>query len=269
MKLSQTISNLYVFIFFIFSFVTIVTAQKTIIPKTGSVVFEKAQKVTNQMLYDSTITIFHNKIEKVLKKQMIEEFEKQGMVYDDNSIEVLLSNSVKAFSFELTNEVVEKYHIFKDSIITAYRKVNNAIQGDYQLINQNQNTYNIRAKIDSTFIPIKDKLYEHLKEDHISITEYKDQVKTINGFDCYKVIIIKDEVVNANEEDISFFKDVFETMQTQYVLYVTESIKCKYHPVIMYKSILEKYYPLEIRKYSMPIEGVETIYLLKEFSIKE
>lgn len=263
MKSIQAIPRQYVVIFFALAFFTKATAQKIIIPKTGIIVFEKVEKVTNQKLYDSTLSVLNSKMRIMLRKEITS----QEIDYDANNVEDIVDMAMQTFVFGISGDNLIKYHIFNDSIITSYRKLNDKIHGDYQLINRNTQTYSMRAKIDSTFIPIKDKLYEYLEEDHIIINEYKDQVKTINGFDCYKVVLTKNEDINANE-DISFLKDDFENMQTKYVLYVTENIKCKYHPVINYKSILEKYYPLEVRESSNLIQGMETIYSLKEYTIK-
>ena len=51
-------------------------------------------------------------------------------------------------------------------------------------------------------------------------------------------------------------------------LWVTEEIKCNYHPVINDIEILEKYYPLEIIEYSNDIKGVLTSYKIETLELK-
>ena len=51
-------------------------------------------------------------------------------------------------------------------------------------------------------------------------------------------------------------------------LWVTESIKSLYHPVINDFQILEKYYPLLIIQYSDEIKGFQTEYKLEKLTFK-
>ncbi|MFC4636597.1 hypothetical protein ACFO3O_22020 [Dokdonia ponticola] len=267
MKSIQGIPITSVVIFFTLTFFAQATAQKIIIPKTGIIVFEKLGKVTNQKLYDSTLSILNSKMKIMFRKEITDGFTNQEIDYNSNYVEDIIDMSMQTLDFGISGDNLKKYHVFNDSTITSYRKLNDKIQGDYQLINRNTQTYSMRSKIDSTIIPIMDNSYEYLDEDRIIISEYKDQNKIINGLDCFKVVLTKIDKISS-DEGISLLYDELENPQTTYVLYVTESLKCKYHPVINYKSILEKYYPLEIVEYSNLIQGIESIYSLKEFSLK-
>lgn len=64
---------------------------------------------------------------------------------------------------------------------------------------------------------------------------YRDSLKNINGFDCYKVVII-----DKNSEGFGTYKE----------MYVTDKIKSLYHPLQIRKELIEKYYPLEAKLYS-------------------
>jgi hypothetical protein len=50
-------------------------------------------------------------------------------------------------------------------------------------------------------------------------------------------------------------------------LWVTQEIKCNYHPVINEEEILNKYYPLEIIEYSDEIKGQKTTYKIESLDI--
>jgi len=60
---------------------------------------------------------------------------------------------------------------------------------------------------------------------------------------------------------------LFGDAKTIYELYVTDKIRCKYHPYFNYRSILENYYPLEIIERDNLIEGVEVQYKLIKLDI--
>jgi hypothetical protein len=68
---------------------------------------------------------------------------------------------------------------------------------------------------------------------------YKDSLKTIHGFSCFKVMIIEGHLA-----------DTVKGMKTYKEMYVTKDINRIYHPVQIRKELLEKYYPLEVKVYS-------------------
>lgn len=78
---------------------------------------------------------------------------------------------------------------------------------------------------------------------------YKDSLKTIHGFNCFKVII---------EED--YLDDSVKGKKTYKEMYVTKDIYSLYHPVEIRKELLEKYYPLEVKIYSDFLSDKITIY---------
>lgn len=68
---------------------------------------------------------------------------------------------------------------------------------------------------------------------------YKDSTKVIDGYNCYKVLIVE----KSTDETLT-------GVNTYKEMYVTVAIKSLYHPIQIRKRLLEKYYPLEIKIYS-------------------
>ncbi|RNC86849.1 MAG: hypothetical protein ED556_05345 [Winogradskyella sp.] len=80
-------------------------------------------------------------------------------------------------------------------------------------------------------------------------TIYKDSIKNINGFNCYKVLISEE----SNDGNFIDYKEMF----------VTEKINSPYHPVRIRMELLEKYYPLEIKIYSDFLKDKFTYFKVK------
>ena len=81
---------------------------------------------------------------------------------------------------------------------------------------------------------------------------YKDSVKTIFGFNCYKVLIVED-----------FLDDSIKELKNYKEMYVTEDINTPYHPTQIRKELLDKYYPLEVKIYSGFLRDKVTYYKAK------
>lgn len=69
------------------------------------------------------------------------------------------------------------------------------------------------------------------------ITEYRDERRKISGLDCFKVVMSVPELTADSEE---VFRHRILTM------WVTEQIRCLFHPVVTEKRILDRYYPVDI-----------------------
>ena len=80
----------------------------------------------------------------------------------------------------------------------------------------------------------------------------------MNSFECFKIVLIVTEnTKNSDEEFVGLFRDA----KTIYELYVSDKIRCKYHPYFNYRSILENYYPLEIiEKFQKKVRKDDSLY---------
>ena len=105
--------------------------------------------------------------------------------------------------------------------------------------------------------------YVEIEENEIiKLIEHKNETKLINGYACFKVVYSYKEP--ASEFD--FFENVITNTRE---LWVTEGIKCNYHPLINESEILEKYYPLEIIEYSDDLKGFRTTYKVATIKINQ
>ncbi|MBP6039165.1 MAG: hypothetical protein KA523_03085, partial [Flavobacterium sp.] len=102
--------------------------------------------------------------------------------------------------------------------------------------------------------------FEFDKNEIIKLTEYKNETKLINNYKCFKVIY------SFNTKENSFDFNNFSMNNRE--LWVTEEIRCNYHPVINEIEILDKYYPLEVIEYSNEIKGTITTYKIETLKLK-
>jgi len=145
---------------------------------------------------------------------------------------------------------VKTYHKYQDSLIISYKTEEDKMIGDYTVINRNSGTYSKLAKKDSTTFYIKNKPYSFRKEYGVEIKEYRNIKKEIHDFPCFKVVV--KVLINTSEVKEYII----------YNLFVTEKLSSLYHPVFKVKSVLEKYYPLDIEETQSNIKGIETRYKL-------
>ncbi len=231
--------------------------NKTIVPKSGTIVFIKEEKVLDKDLYLKSYKELMPKIKKAMEQQIYLERLTDGKKTDTIQLKKETEKSAQNFEMMLPfiieegTEVIKFHHEFNGDTIKKY----NTINGEYR----NEKTINQISGI------ITNEFNEHveIKEDEIiKLTEFKIETKLINGFNCYKVVCIYNE---SQKDDFDFLSNITTNIRE---LWVTEEINCKYHPVINEKEILEKYYPLEIREYSNEIKGFETNYKLDLITFK-
>lgn len=235
------------------------------IPKQGEIAFVKEISIYDKIAFETSINVLVDDFAILLKKQVIKEKEMNFEEVDENEIDMLIGlskSSMRGFFKKMyTNEKVYNYHKYQDSLIISYRKVDNHIVGNYRAINKNTGEFYTLSKLDSTSLNSPKAVAEYREELNPRIEEYKDVTKTINGFNCFKVVFTVSEKIDDIFEEEEY--DVYTT----YVLYVTDEIRAKFHPVFDYETVLEKYYPLEISETLGGIEGVETTYTLDEFTL--
>lgn len=91
------------------------------------------------------------------------------------------------------------------------------------------------------------------------INEFRNEKKIIQGIECFKIVVTAQDDI-GNEE----MPDFFRNLKTEYTMYVTDRIKCSFHPVVWYKIILDKYYPLEITESNEVLKGSVYKYELEK-----
>ena len=88
----------------------------------------------------------------------------------------------------------------------------------------------------------------------LKVHENRSIIKIINDYKCFEVFVVyATGDINIDLQDINYW-----------TLYVTEQIKQPYHPIVRFKSILDKYYPLEIIQEEEQAKGFTTYYSVRE-----
>lgn len=273
--------NLYLISIFLFGFSS---AQSQIFsPKTGKIIFEEALVITNTQKIDSALIYKKPILSNMFRDIMFEAIPVIGI--DSAAINNHVKNTIvpgldyildprKSF----TTPIVQIY-TFKDSVIEYQIKEslldkNNEIE----VINRATGKSSYFRLKDSVMVPDNLTLRAPIEDidKNIKITEYRNDKKTILGYNCFKVILTKNTSMlstfmmlnidlsqNLKEE----YSAYLEPISTQ-IMYVTEQINCKYHPKVKSSRILDNYYPLEIVTYDGFRDGVETRFTLKKINIQ-
>ena len=140
----------------------------------------------------------------------------------NSEVEKVAQNFEKMLPYiiEEPSQKIKIHHEFNRDTIKMYCSINGKI--------------NNRIFINRISHEVKDENNEYAefyKNEIIEISEFKNEIKTINGFKCFKVIY------SFNSQEKSFDFNNFSMNNRE--LWVTEEIKCNYHPVINDIEILE------------------------------
>ena len=235
----------------------IFSQNKTIVPKSGSIVFIKEEKVLDKDLYLKSYKELMPKMKEAIAKEVLYERLIDGKKTDTIQLKEVAEKFAKNFELmlqfivEQEKEEIKFHHEFNGDTINKYFSKNGEIY--------KETTLNKITGIETNEF---NEYVENEEDEIIKLTEFKNETKLINGFNCYKVIY------NYKEQKVSDFDFLSEVTTNIRELWVTEKIKCNFHPVINEKEILDKYYPLEILEYSEEIKGFETNYKLDLITIK-
>ena len=205
------------------------------------------------MITDNQIRLIKNQkwAQLIDKNERLIDGKKTDTLVLNSEVEKVAQNFEKMLPYiiEEPSQKIKIHHEFNRDTIKMYYSINGKI--------------NNRIFINRISHEVKDENNEYAefyKNEIIEISEFKNEIKTINGFKCFKVIY------SFNSQEKSFDFNNFSMNNRE--LWVTEEIKCNYHPVINDIEILEKYYPLEIIEYSNDIKGVLTSYKIETLELK-
>jgi hypothetical protein len=233
--------------------------QNRIVPKSGTIVFVKQEIIIDKDLYLKSSKDIIPKAKKAMEKQLFLERLTDGIKTDTIALKAEIDKVSQLYEIMLPmmidepKEIIKFHHKFKGDTIINYisKEYENYINKKF--INQVSN-----------MITNENKEYVNVEVNEIiKLTEFKKVIKIINGLKCFKVIYSFNYQNEASTFD--FFSEVITNIRE---LWVTEEIKCNYHPIINEKVILEKYYPLEILEYSNEIKGFKTTYSIEKLDLK-
>lgn len=156
-------------------------------------------------------------------------------------------------------------HIFKDTLIVNSQKV----QGVWvhNLINTNNSDYVPLDDSTNLVWATKPTNYEYSFENNPKIVEYRNEHKIIAGYKCFKVTYeqLLDKTTITDKSITP--PEIAYTIKKEF--WVTEKIKTKFNPICRERTILEKYYPLEISYTDTLLPGIFTNYKLKSISLSD
>lgn len=231
----------------------IIAQQKAFTPKSGEIVFVKEISAADKARFIEA--------GKILKEQTTNDSRYGGKTVDTTAINMRLEEISKTID-EAVNDVEKRHHEFKGDKITSYQTTNDIMGTYYSIINVKTGLNRMIDKEDSAGKYINEQPYyrPYKKGTSFKIVENRKDIKKINGFDCFKVTATV--TAPSNENDPSSLE-----ISMRYDMWVTDKIKCLYHPVVRFKEVLEKYYPLEITETSDTFE-TSSVYTLSSFSLK-
>ena len=230
--------------------ITVFSQNSTIVPKSGTVVFESKNIVTDEKLYNESFNYFKAYIISADVEETIKINAMTGSryPYDDESMEITFNVS---FPLNDKTRTYRYFHEFEGTAIYQYITLNDDMM---RRIAIDVNT----GSTDDVFRDFE--YYSH--NEIIEMKEFPEEIKIINGYKCFKVVsFLKKGICPVFDDFTDGYVDYRE-------LWVTDKIKCAYHPVISDKIILEKYYPLEINEYFNVLKGYVKKYELIKLEIE-
>jgi hypothetical protein len=236
------------FLFSLFLLTSITFSQnKAIVPKDGTIVFEKNEIITDTLLYRNSFEkVFEIMILEAKKEVLSERGYGNRQLPDsinqqlNQMLEMMKSFALQETFSNKTKNLIKYHHAYINSEIEEFISTDGVYGEKNRITNfddfENESLWTITG-----------------------IEENKKETKIIKGFKCYKVIIYYFDL-----ELPPGFMSLLNIME----LWVTEDIKSKFHPFLKESEILEKYYPLEIKHSIKNVEGMFTLYEISEFSLK-
>ncbi|WP_105700871.1 hypothetical protein [Chryseobacterium sp. MYb7] len=253
-----------VFIFIMFIGLSVnAQANKPFIPTKGEITFKEVSKIIDRKLFDKDLQISKEKFKKTLQNSLLKESNGKGKEIE---IEQMVSQNAEMMEMMMFPQDSSQIYAFKfDNFkIISSNSADEIMSERYEVIDTQKNISTTFSKIDST-TTFNEKIYAYSSNIILRTIVDKKSKKTINGYDCYKVIYEYKENNEGNDEDyLEFIRNTIYKRE----MWVTDKIRSLYHPVVFEKSILEKYYPLDILETQSDIKGYERKFTLQTLTLK-
>ncbi len=233
----------------------IFSQNKAIVPITGAIVFVKEENIFDKDLYIKSFKQMMPKMKAKIKEEIFIERLTDGKKTDTILLNLEVEKMTQNFEMMLPyiieepSQNIRVHHEFNQDTIKMYYSIDGKINKRFFI---NRISYEVKDE--------NNEYFEFDKNEIIKLTEYKNETKLINNYKCFKVIY------SFNTKENSFDFNNFSMNNRE--LWVTEEIRCNYHPVINEIEILDKYYPLEVIEYSNEIKGTITTYKIETLKLK-
>lgn len=218
----------------------------------GEITFEGQGKLYNEKVFEDSFKSFVFKIDSSLTKKA--EDTQEFAFLDTPTLKLYFdpreSNSIIPIIFR---------YQFNDITINASVLRHNKIIGNIKVIDRKKEIYDLISLQDSLLIKqnLKYRFEKYSEEPKV----FKDSIKKIYGYDCFKVLIREKE--NRTFNGINF-QYLFPDSYLYTEMYVTDKIKSIYNPIVSDKRILRKYYPLQVIRYSDLFKGYRQVLRVVE-----
>lgn len=240
-------------------------AQKLIIhPKKGEIHFSSKTIIKDQQAFETAINEKRDKLVEAL-------FSTFNGMYDsaivDSAFLIKVKSEMKDEPFK--SEDFDYHQVYLDTLIKSYITNADTLVGDSTIINPKKSTFVTQSKKDSLKPVTSPEEFAFSKNKDVTIQEFRNERKLINGYNCFKVIykfkVDFSDVEEIDGVDILGILGVDQVNTTEF--WVTEKIQSLFHPICRDKEILEKYYPLEIIQETSFFKGMTMSYTLKSISL--
>lgn len=251
--------------------------SKIISPKNGKITFLKKEVITDNGKYKESLKTYIPELIQYSMKSVVIERELNGEFVDTTNLKALSGmlidqNLVDFFMTELLNEEddrqVKYHHIYKNASIYEFATSFDDPIKDYYKFIETKTGLEKNVSNDSITVIKPEEPYNYSFDEIIKLEEFRKEIREINGFTCFKVMLEYKSGLNENEGFDEDYASFVNSKKLTKELWVTEKIHSLYHPVLKYKSILEKYYPLEISEFTEAMIGFKTMYVIDDFDLK-
>jgi len=272
-------------LFFLLLYASATAQAQYIVPKKGKLVFKEETVVVNHQKLDSSLVAKKPLLLDLMRDFTFEMAKTTGEKIDTVKIDSAINSGLKpALDFMLDPRKritpAKLYHyVFEDSIIKE-KVLNSPLDKNNEItvINRRDGKLSYYTFKDSVLTKEEVKFGMTIKEStkNLNIKEFREIRKNILGYDCFKIVVTKNGSPLTNfslfDEELSpkfkeKHKEVLEPI-SEIVFFVTEKIRCKYHPLTNLSEVLDKYYPLELITKDGLIQGFEKRGILQEISVE-
>jgi len=232
-----------------------INSQNKEVSFNGKITFRILDKVTDAQEFDKSLKDIITKFDSVLSLSKIDD---GFRTFNIPTLRLLLDPR------ESNNIIpVRTNYQFNDSTIRIQSSRLGSTLETIKLINAQRETYNIISTKGLKKIK-ENEIYHIDNSSDFTIIEFRDSLKTISGYKCFKVLMKENYDIKFDNISIS---DILPKSFKYTEMYVTDKIQSLYHPIINNRGILKRYYPLELRIWSDILKGKETLLLTEEIKI--
>lgn len=229
-------------------------------PRKGEITF-----ISSAVIPDTTY--FTNSL-KESQTKFVDHLTKKLAIRSDEKIDTasLISLMGENINPNLFCEKAEYKHLYRDSIIESYKIIDGKKPYIFSIIEIKKSKYMDVTVMDEDTSATEPNDFRYIKSFEETIKEFRNEKKTINGYECFKVTSTYRISFNEDEE---YLQKLTNDEKCFAVYWVTEKVNSLFHPVCKEKMILERYFPLELSYINPLHKGLILNYKLKSICLSK